>query len=288
MRKSSVVKALAWSLALLFAAVFMAACTSSKPAANSGSGNALPGHPAQNPRGADSGATANNGTAASPPKPIVAPKPANPVVHPAPILPIEPIERGSPPAPPPSNDELIEQSLAKLKHGNLAYNTPQKMKTGETARVTARIASGEISLQTLEAGLPSSPGSATATASTPISTRMKMTLKSADFDITPLSSDEQIVGGDTPTEWEWDVIPKHSGTLSLHLAAVVELGHLSRDFTSVDREIPVQVDAVAAVTQFMKANTVWLLTSLGAAIATLWAWWKRRRKPKTPGWETPD
>ncbi len=285
MRKLSFVKVLASSFAMLCTAVLVVACTSSKPSQNRGSESPSAAPSVQAPNGSDE----STATKETPPTTQPVPQESNPL-PPPPLkptaIPIEPLAK--PPAPQLSNDDLIEQSLAKLKQGNLAYNTPQKMKTGETARVTARIAAGNISLQTLEAGLPSGPGSTTATASTPISTRMKMTLKSADFNITPLSSEEQIVGGDTPTEWSWDVVPKHSGTLSLHLAAVVELGNLSRDFTSVDRDIRVQVDPVAAVVQFVAANTIWLLTSLGAALATLWAWWRKRKKPKTPGWETPD
>ena len=47
------------------------------------------------------------------------------------------------PAPPPglTEDEQIEQELGRLRKGNLAYNTPQTMKTGKTARVMARIGS---------------------------------------------------------------------------------------------------------------------------------------------------
>ena len=186
-----------------------------------------------------------------------------------------------------ADDELIEQSLATLKKGNLAYNTPERMKTGSTARVTARIGAGDISVQTLESGMPADQGTKTEAEQTPVSTKMKMTLKSADFDITPLSSEEQIVGGDTPTEWEWDIAPKHSGTSHLHLAAVVELRNISRDFTTVDRDIAVQVDPIDAVTKFVQANGVWILTTLGAGIAGLWAWLKKRKKAKTPSWETP-
>jgi len=106
----------------------------------------------------------------------------------------------APPAPPPTDDELLEQSLAKLKKGNLAYSVPEKMKTGSTTRVTARIASDRISLQTLESGMPAGKGTTMETAATPVSAKMKMTLKSADFEITSLSSEEQMVGGDLPTE----------------------------------------------------------------------------------------
>lgn len=186
-----------------------------------------------------------------------------------------------------SDDELIEQSLATLKKGNIAYNTPEKMKTGRTARVIARIGAGNISLQTLKSGFPADQGTKIEIAPTPVSTKMKMMLKSADFDITPLSSEEQVIGGDTPTEWDWDVSPKRAGTLHLHLAAVVELRNLSRDFTTVDREIAVQVDPFGAVSKFAEANAVWILTTVGAGFAGLWAWWKRRKKPKVPTWETP-
>ena len=87
--------------------------------------------------------------------------------------------------------------------------------------MTARIGSEQVSGAALTQGLGQN-GETVGTASTPVSVKMKMTLTSADFDITPLSSEEQVVGGTTPTEWEWTVAPKHSGTLRLHLDAAVE------------------------------------------------------------------
>lgn len=192
-----------------------------------------------------------------------------------------------PKASPPTDDDLIERSLAKLKKGNLAYDTPEKMKTGSAARITARIGSNRISPEALESGMAAGKGNRIETEATPVSARMKMTLKSADFEITPLSSEEQIVGGDLPTEWEWDVVPKHAGTLRLHLAAIVELKNISRDYTTVDRDISVQVDLVDAVSKFAEANTVWVLGTLGAGLAGLWAWWKRRRKSKASDGQTP-
>jgi hypothetical protein len=161
------------------------------------------------------------------------------------------------------------------------------MKTGNTARIFARIASDRISVQRLESGMPAGQGTTTETEATPVSAKMKMTLKSADFEITPLSSEEQIVGGDLPTEWEWDVVPKHAGTLSLHLAAIVELKNLSRDYATVDKNIAVQVDLVDAVSKFAAANAVWILGSFGAGATGLWAWWKRRKKAKAPAAQTP-
>lgn len=184
-----------------------------------------------------------------------------------------------------SDDAQIDQAIASLKKGNLVYNTPTNMKTGQSAHVVARIGSDKVSVGTLESGMPAGQG--TQTAATPVSTKMKMALTSADFDITPLSSEEQLVAGDTPTTWEWEIVPKHSGTLSLHLAAVVELENISRDFTTVDRNVAVQVDPLNTAENFFQTNTVWVLGIIGAAIASIWAWLKKQKKPKSPDWETP-
>jgi hypothetical protein len=179
-----------------------------------------------------------------------------------------------------SDDEQIDQAVADLKKGNLAYNTPTKMKTGQSAHVIARIGSDKVSVDTLKNGMPNDQG--TQTTATPVSTKMKMSLTSADFDITPLSSEEQIVAGDTPTTWEWEIVPKHSGTLSLHLAAVVELNNVARDFTTVDRNVAVQVDPVNAAESFLQANTVWVLGVIGAGIASVWTWLRKRKKTEAP------
>jgi len=162
------------------------------------------------------------------------------------------------------------------------------MKMGHTERVSARIGGSDVSVDALKSGLPSGQGKAISVAATPVSARMKMELKSADFDITPLSSEEQGVGGDTPTAWEWDIAPKHSGKLRLHLAAVVELKNLSRDFTSIDRDVAVQVDPVDAVTSFMEGNWQWLIATLTAVGGAAWKFLNSRKKqdgaePKAAG-----
>lgn len=169
-----------------------------------------------------------------------------------------------------TDEEQLAASLSNLKQGNLFYKTPEKLKTGQTGHVKAQIGSNEVPDDA--AGLQAGKNSAVGKAQTPISPAMRMTLKSADFDITPLSSEEQAVGGRTPTTWEWDIIPKHSGRLRLHLAATVVLKNLSRDFTAVDREIAVEVDAVGAAEKFVGANWGWFaatLTAIGGALLKL-------------------
>ena len=174
------------------------------------------------------------------------------------------------------DDELLATSIDKLNKGKLAYSTPEKMKVSQTQRVIASIGGAALSTEALRAQLPTGNKKAVEEIATPISPRMKMTLKSADFDITSLSSDEQSVGGATPTTWEWDIIPKHSGTLHLHLAAIVEMKNLMRDFTAIDREVIVQVSPMDAASNFVKTNWQWIIATLTALGGAAWKLLKGR------------
>jgi hypothetical protein len=177
-------------------------------------------------------------------------------------------------------DELqLDASMQKLQDGKLAYSTPVSMMTGESANVVARIGGSAVSADAMKAGMPQEPGSTVATAATKVSTKMKMALRSADFDITPLNSEEQEVGGSDPTEWQWTIVPKHSGKLQLHLVATVELKDLQRDFASIDRDIQVQVNEKGAVGAFIEKNWQWLYATLGAGLLALVRFlWARRKK----------
>ncbi len=178
----------------------------------------------------------------------------------------------------PTDEEILTAALATLKKGNLAYSTPTSMKTGKTAHVVARIGGDSVSIDTLQAGMPVDQGQKVALAATPVSAKMKMTLAGADFDITPLSSEEQIVAGTTPTQWEWDIVPRHSGDLRIHLAAVVELNNIAKDFTSIDRDIVVLVDPMGAATTFVTTNWQWLIASLVTVCGAGWKYLSSRKK----------
>jgi hypothetical protein len=223
-------------------------------------------------------------TAISAPPPVVnPPAPASPVVMAPPPATAPAMGRGAYHKPSktadiqPSDEDVLDASISKLREGNLAYITPTKMKAGSTGRVTARIGDAAVSVDALKSGLQSGTGTAVSVAQTPISPAMKMILTSADFSITALSSEEQIVGG-PPTNWEWDIIPKHSGKLHLHLAAVVVLNNISRDFTTIDRDIPVQVDPVGAAESFIAGNWQWLIATLTAMTGALLKYLKSRKK----------
>jgi hypothetical protein len=179
-------------------------------------------------------------------------------------------------------EEQLEQAVNNLKTGRLAYHFPEKMKTGETAPVLATIATLKVSEEQLKEIFPASDRAGVQMAQTPVTPKMKMTLTSADFDITPQSSDEQIVVGATPTEWRWMISPKHAGKLQLHLAAIIELEDLKQDFKTVDREVEVRVDAVNAVETFVGNNWQWLISGTGG-LAVVGGLWNRLRRKKSGG-----
>jgi hypothetical protein len=174
------------------------------------------------------------------------------------------------------NEQALASALQKLEQGKVAYSTPVSMLTAQSATVVARIGGSQVT--GLTEGMPSAPGAAINTAPTPISTKMKMSLRSADFDITPLSTEEQEVGGALPTEWEWTIVPRHAGQLQLHLAATVELKDLSRDFVSIDRDIQVQVNKKSAFEDFVSKYWQWLLGTLGTGLLAAWRFFSSRKK----------
>jgi hypothetical protein len=186
--------------------------------------------------------------------------------------------RSGEPAQGEGDQTALEKALAALKTGTLAYNTPERMKVEQTAHIVAKIASEAVSAEALKAQMPQDAGTNTEMASTAITPKMKMTLTGADFTITPLSSEEQMVVGSVPTTWAWDIVPKHSGKLRLHLAAVIELNGMVKDFTTVDRDIAVQVDAADMVGDFVRGNWQWLIATLTALVGGLWKFFHGRKK----------
>jgi len=184
--------------------------------------------------------------------------------------------------------EAVFDEMEHLKKGHLAYDTPKKMKVGEHQTVIASVGSEIVSPESLLSTINSKGAASPVITETPVTGTMKLTLTGSDFDIVQKSTLEQIVMGPTPTTWQWDVSPKHSGKLKLHLAAVIRVEGLEQDYTTVDKEIAVDVDNAASIKKFVQDNWQWLVTSLVACITTLLGYWRGRSNAanrKAPEWE---
>lgn len=156
---------------------------------------------------------------------------------------------------------LVNQALSSLEQGRLAFNPPSEMTVDQTERVTVRIAK-EAGADNIGTGMP---GTGEATVEPiKVGTFMKARLQGRGFDILPLSNEEQVVAGDTFTEWQWDVTPREAGLHKLSLLVTVRInvpgmGQEQRDFPVKDATVNVKVTPVGAAQRFLQENGAWLL-----------------------------
>ena len=183
------------------------------------------------------------------------------------------------PAPDPA--EVARSALTQLTQGRIVYNPPEEMQFGQPERVEVRISLDPEA--NLESGLQGS--GLPVEEQIPVSTFMSVRLTGPAFEITSLSSEEQIIAQDTYTQWSWDVVPVRSGEqrLTLTVTARVKLpdfGEEARDLPIIEREITVKVTPVQAAVNFFNQNLPWIGPALLAAVggALGWAWRQRRRR----------
>jgi hypothetical protein len=129
-------------------------------------------------------------------------------------------------------EQKLQAELDKLSIGNMIFNTPKEMFFDETKEVTLRISRDTIMVNDLPIE------NQTITQEIKISSFMKATLKSNDFDIMALNSEEQIIDGSTATEWKWDITPKlQKAESTIYLTITVRIP-LSEN-KEVKKDIPV-------------------------------------------------
>lgn len=163
---------------------------------------------------------------------------------------------------------IVREELAKLPVGRILFNPPANMRMGQTERVEVRIAQDETT--DLTEGLQ---GRGTPEVEPiKVSAFMKARLVGDSFEITPLNDAEQLVAGDTFTEWSWDVTPLQGGDQKLNLIVTVRLqlpsvGEETRDYPVINRSIHVQVDPIFSVRRFFGANWQWLVTVIAIPVA---------------------
>lgn len=283
----------AWLLAVMTSAALLTACAGSTPEASS-----QPQSEASPPAGigiapvpspaAPTLAPAAEPAPTSAPAPTIEPT-AELAAEPAATLPGGELKPGEP-APQPTSAApnwaaIVRAELERLPVGRILFNPPSEMKLGQAERVEARIAENET--PALAEGLKGR--GAPQIEPIQVSSFMKARLVGDAFEITALNEAEQLVAGDTFTEWAWDVTPIESGDQTLNLVVTVrillpEVGEETRDYPVMDRSIHVQVDPVYSTQRFLSNNWQWLASALFIPIV---AWGVKslldRRKPSKSG-----
>ncbi len=173
----------------------------------------------------------------------------------------------------------LQTELKKLEAGKIGYFVPDTMKAWQYTRVRASVGKGQVS----DATIQQQTGGGTIEP-VQVSPKMKVTLEGPDFEIKPLSPDEQLVDDSTPTTWEWDVRSNTAGKHPLRLAAVVVLGDSEKEFRVLERDIIVQVSTTDAITHFLSTNWQWLagfLVSSGVLGAIIKRFTGKKDKPSS-------
>lgn len=192
----------------------------------------------------------------------------------------QPVASLTQPAATPDPAVYAAEALAELEQGRILYNPPSEMQLGETERVEVRIGlNSEISL---DEGLKGSGDPVTE--QIPVAAFMAVRLAGTAFEITPLSSEEQLVANDTFTQWAWDIMPTEAGhrNLTLIVTARVKIPGFAdeaRDLPIIERDILVKVSPLQSATNFIKENPEWIAPPVLAVLAAILGWaWRQRSK----------
>jgi len=173
----------------------------------------------------------------------------------------------------------IEQVTKDLRPGSAAFTTPEKLGPTETAEVEFLVTPGqsvtEAKSQLTEAGTQEG-------APVQVSDYMRADLTGKDFDIVRVGDGDgrKIVLPDRATRWQWEITPRRTGVLRLHmtLTALVKVAGDTRELEIVTfkRTLSIHVAWPTKVKNFVDDNWKWLWTTI-VVPAGVWAFDRRRR-----------
>lgn len=189
----------------------------------------------------------------------------------------------SPPAQVPSSAladhfRAIDEILASLEWGNIAFNTPQSMNLGDTA-IIQLVLGLDTEIEDLKQKIEATGKKEGA--SIRVSDRMEARLSGPNFAITAIAPEIQPVSKSESTNWEWEVKPQAQGRQNLHLtlSALIEVDGTStlKLIRTFSRNIEFEVTRRQWIVAFLEKNWQWLWTAALVPIAG-WLWSRRKGK----------
>jgi len=188
--------------------------------------------------------------------------------EPAPAWAATPASTSAPPDTP-DLSEIVEDELKKLSPGQILFNPPKKMRVGVREKVEVRISKNIT--EELSTGLKGRGEAQIENIS--VNTFMKVRLTGDNFDIKPLSEEEQVVSDEGFTQWEYDVIPNKSGNQILQLIVTVRIkipgGEEKITYPVFERDINVKANPIYSITHFIEGYWQWIISSVIAIIVAI-------------------
>lgn len=188
----------------------------------------------------------------------------------------------------PQSTRVIDDILSSLEWGSLAFSAPERLRFEESSVVRALLSpkqtESELTEQ-LRSKLQQMPRKQQIESATVrVSNRMRADLSGPGFDIQPITPNVQAVRYQSPTSWDWSVVPVQSGSQTLYLtvSALVEVSGEPTPITlkTYERQILIVITPRQRVTDFVSKNWQWLWATL-LAPAAVYAW-KRTRMTARP------
>lgn len=176
------------------------------------------------------------------------------------------------------NLEIVDKADADSNStkGTIAYSVPDEMTVGNKYKITVRISKerGKEIKKTLILGereIPISDETIESTATIEnirVSRTMTVKLLSKDgaFDISPMSTDKQVLEDESYTEWSWVVSPLESGTNYLKMIITIKVDTEDetsyKDIVVFDKNIKVKANVALGVKSWISEYWQWLMTTI--------------------------
>ena len=181
---------------------------------------------------------------------------------------------------------LVEEIVNNLEWGNIAFDTPKKMKF-EEPKIIKLLLSPTKSVQELQSSLKSHEQIESARIQ--ISNRMQAKLSGLGFKIEVLDPQEQAVSIGKTTQWRWQVTPTKDGdgdqNLFLTLSAIIDVSNQKSSFViqTFDKIIKVEVSVSQRISTFVAGNWQWLWASILVPLSPfIWKRYQRKKNKKQP------
>jgi hypothetical protein len=188
----------------------------------------------------------------------------------------------------PQPTRAIDDILRSLEWGSIVFSAPERLRFEESSVVRVLLSpkqtESELTEQ-LRSKLQQMPHrQQIESATVRVSNRMRADLSGPGFDVQPLTPNVQAVRYESPTTWNWSVVPVKSGSKTLYLtvSALVDVAGEDTPITlkTYERQILVVITPRQRVTDFVSKNWQWLWATL-LTPAAVYAW-KRTRMTSRP------
>jgi len=174
--------------------------------------------------------------------------------------------------------DVIDQILAQMDFGNIAFNSPDRMKLNSPSAIQLVVSPTETIERLKESIVAEGHKHGEQIR---ISDTMEARLTGTAFQIGAITPELQALTAKEVTNWKWEVRPTQYGRHNLHLtlSAVVTLkgSSVPRTIRTFERTIEVEVSSWQRTFLVFRENWEWMSTLVAFPIL---GWWLKRRHVK--------